>query len=93
MLLAAIVLLSMRGHTQMIKDSLIMDQTYGVDLKGSFKVVTFSKKVYDTLTAAKDGLIRDVNINYTTPKKYSIYFRTPYKEEVLDFFLLLNQKK
>lgn len=92
-LFAAIVLLTMRGHGQMIKDSLIMDQTYGVDLKGSYKVVTFRKDIYDSLVTAKEGLVREVTINFGTPKKYSIYFRIQFKEEVLDYFLLLKLKK
>ena len=92
-LVAAFALIAMAGVAQSKKDSLICDETWSIDLKASFKVLTFNKDIYDTLISAKENVIREVMISYGTPRRYSVYFRPEYKEEVLKFFDKLNKKK
>jgi len=92
-LLAAVVLLSMTGRGQSKQDSLIADETWSIDLKASFKVLTFNKDIYDTLISAKENVIREVMISYGNPRRYSVYFRPEYKSEVLAFFDKLNKKR
>lgn len=92
-LLVVVVMTSLAAFSQTRKDSLLADETWGIDLKASFKVLTFNKDIYDTLISAKEGVVREVMIDYGRPRRYSVYFRQEYKEEVLDFFLVLNKKK
>lgn len=92
-LVAAFALIGMASMAQSKKDSLIAESTWSMDLKASFKILTFNKDVYDTLISAKENVIREVMISYGNPRRYSVYFRPEYKEEVLAFFDKLNKKK
>lgn len=92
MLVVMFFTIALVGHSQS-RDSLIADETWFVPLKTNIKIMTYNEEIYNKLTTAKENIIRDVMINFSTPKRYNIYLKAEYKEEVMKFFDTLNKKK